>query len=115
MLTPRSRRGFHGVMKRWGFSGMPSDRLGTTKSHRRPGCIGSGRDKGRVWPGQKLPGHIGGDFRVMPGLQVLRINHRHNVLYVTGQAVPGEPGEFVKVYDTKVTPKYGSPLFHSIF
>ena len=49
-------------MKRWGFAGMPSGKYrGVTKSHRRPGCIGSGRDKGRVWPGQKMPGHVGGN------------------------------------------------------
>ena len=54
------RRGFQGVMKRWGFAGMPAGH-GVTKSHRRPGCIGSGRDKGRVWPGQKMPGHVGGN------------------------------------------------------
>ena len=46
------------MMKRWGFAGMPAE-AGVTKSHRRPGCIGSGRDKSRVWPGQKMPGHIG--------------------------------------------------------
>ena len=33
-------------MKRWGFHGMP-DMHGVTKSHRRIGCIGSGRAK--VW------------------------------------------------------------------
>ena len=47
-------------MKRHGFSGMPSDERGCTKSHRRIGTIGSGRDKHRVWPGQKMPGHVGG-------------------------------------------------------
>ena len=36
--------GFHGGMKRWGFHGMP-DMHGVTKSHRRIGCIGSGRAK----------------------------------------------------------------------
>ena len=39
-------KGFHGGMKRWGFHGMP-DMHGVTKSHRRIGCIGSGRAK--VW------------------------------------------------------------------
>ena len=47
-------RGFQGGMKRWGFRGMP-DTHGTTKSHRRIGAIGSGRAKGRIWPGQKMP------------------------------------------------------------
>ena len=58
LLLDSARRGFQGVMKRWGFHGMPATH-GVTKSHRRPGCIGSGRDKSRVWPGQKMPGHVG--------------------------------------------------------
>lgn len=45
-------RGFQGVMKRWGFKGMPATH-GVTKTHRRPGNIGSGGQKARVWPGQK--------------------------------------------------------------
>ena len=63
---------------------------GVTKSHRRPGCIGSGRDKSRVWPRQKMPGHMGGDQVWMPGLRVLRINYQEDVLYIMGQAVPGD-------------------------
>ena len=58
-------------MKRWGFKGMGHDVRGVTKSHRRPGCIGSGRDKSRVWPGQKMPGHMGGDFRFSPLFKIL--------------------------------------------
>lgn len=48
----RIDRGFQGVMKRWGFKGMPATH-GVTKTHRRPGNIGSGGQKARVWPGQK--------------------------------------------------------------
>ena len=92
-------------MKRWGFKGMGSDVRGVTKSHRRPGCIGSGRDKSRVWPGQKLPGHMGGNFRIFRGLEILRINYEENVIYLKGQAVPGENGEFVYLYDTKLKNK----------
>ena len=117
-----SRRGFQGVMKRWGFHGMPTDKHGCTKSHRRPGCIGSGRQKSRVWPGQKMPGHVGGGFHRVLGLKVLRINHKHNVIYVIGHAVPGEPGEFVKIYDCKMkakrfesTPKYFPTCFPEQF
>lgn len=99
-----ARRGFQGVMKRWGFSGMPALN-GVTKSHRRPGCIGSGRDKGRVWPGQKMPGHVGNAVITQRGLKILRINHKHNVIYVLGQAIPGENGEFVKLFDTKTVSK----------
>jgi len=100
ILGRSMRRGFQGVMKRWGFSGMPADKHGTTKSHRRPGCIGSGRDKSRVWPLQKMPGHMGGDRVWMSGLRVLRINYQEDVLYIMGLGVPGDSGEFVYVQDT---------------
>lgn len=54
-------RGFQGVMKRWGFKGMPASH-GVTKTHRRPGNIGAGGEKARVWPGTKMPGHMGNRY-----------------------------------------------------
>jgi len=93
-------RGFQGVMKRWGFHGMP-DTHGTTKSHRRGGCIGSGREKSRVWPGQKMPGNIGGLYRWYRGLRIWRINYAENVIYVSGPAVQGITGAVLQVCDTK--------------
>ena len=62
-------RGFQGVMKRWGFKGGPASH-GVTKTHRRPGNIGAGGGKARVWPGQKMPGHMGNRYRILYGLQV---------------------------------------------
>jgi len=94
-------RGFQGGMKRWGFRGQ-KDLHGTTKSHRRIGAIGSGREKSRVWPGQKMPGHVGGGFKWMCGLKVWRINHEESVLYVTGAGVPGNTGDTVQVCDTRM-------------
>lgn len=55
-------------MKRWGFHGMPATH-GVTKTHRRPGCIGMGRNR-RVQKGKKLPGHVGYRNRVARGLEV---------------------------------------------
>ncbi|XP_055298649.1 39S ribosomal protein L3, mitochondrial [Sitodiplosis mosellana] len=92
-------RGFQGVMKRWGFKGMPATH-GVTKTHRRPGNIGSGGAKARVWPGQKMPGHMGNRHRKLKGLQIVRINKEYNVMWVTGQNVPGEHNNFVYIYDT---------------
>jgi len=100
-----SRRGFQGGMKRHGFSGMPSDERGCTKSHRRIGNTGSGRTKHRVFPGQKMPGHVGGNFVTMPGLQIIRINYSYNVIYVLGQSIPGEQGELVKLFDSIIPSK----------
>lgn len=66
------QRGFQGVMKRWGFHGMPATH-GVTKTHRRPGCIGMGRDKS-VQPGKKMPGHVGYRYRMARGLKVIIFN-----------------------------------------
>ncbi|XP_037094787.1 39S ribosomal protein L3, mitochondrial-like [Pollicipes pollicipes] len=92
-------RGFQGVMKRWGFAGQPATH-GATKTHRRPGGIGSGANKARVWPGQKMPGHMGGRYRSLRGLKILRINTKYDVIYVRGPAVPGDHNSYVLIYDT---------------
>lgn len=69
MNSIRIDRGFQGVMKRWGFKGMPASH-GVTKTHRRPGNIGSGGAKARVMPGTKMPGHMGNRWRVLRGVRV---------------------------------------------
>jgi large subunit ribosomal protein L3 len=78
--------GFQGAMHRWGFRGMPA--LRTTKSHRRVGSTGSKGDA-RVWPGKRMPGHMGFEWRNMGALEVVRINPIENVIYVKGN-VPGD-------------------------
>ncbi|XP_034251747.1 39S ribosomal protein L3, mitochondrial [Thrips palmi] len=91
-------RGFQGVMKRWGFKGMRATH-GVTKTHRRPGNIGAGGGKARVWPGKKMPGHMGGKTRTLRGLKILRINTEYNVLYVIGQNVPGQINSYTYIHD----------------
>lgn len=56
-------------MKRWGFKGLPASH-GVTKSHRRPGNVGGGGAIARIWPGTKMPGHVGNEQRTQLGLQV---------------------------------------------
>ncbi|XP_055913794.1 39S ribosomal protein L3, mitochondrial [Eupeodes corollae] len=91
--------GFQGVVKRHGFKGMPASH-GVTKTHRRPGNIGGGGEKGRVWPGTKLPGHMGNRFRKIKGLRIWRINTKYNVMWVSGSSVPGVTNGLVYIYDT---------------
>lgn len=88
-------------MKRHGFSGMPASH-GVTKTHRRPGNIGGGGEKGRVWPGTKLPGHMGNRYRIQRGLKIWRINTKYNVLWVQGTAISGDTNSVVYIYDTKL-------------
>ncbi|XP_049869462.1 39S ribosomal protein L3, mitochondrial [Pectinophora gossypiella] len=92
-------RGFQGVMKRWGFKGMPASH-GVTKTHRRPGNIGAGGEKARVWPGTKMPGHMGNSWRTLRGVKILRMNTKHNVLWMLGVGIPGETGAICYLYDT---------------
>ena len=66
----RTDYGFQGVVKRHGFKGGPASH-GATKWHRRGGTLGTGRNKARVWPGAKMPGHMGSERRYNRGLQVL--------------------------------------------
>ncbi|XP_014478809.1 PREDICTED: 39S ribosomal protein L3, mitochondrial-like [Dinoponera quadriceps] len=91
-------RGFQGVMKRWGFRGMPATH-GVTKTHRRPGNIGSGGTKARVMPGTKLPGHMGNKWRILRGVKILRINTKYNVLWIHGE-IAGETNNYCYMYDT---------------
>lgn len=94
-------RGFQGVMKRWGFKGMPASH-GVTKTHRRPGNIGAGGGKARVWPRTKMPGHMGAKRRIHRGLKVWRVNTKYNILYVQGLGVPGETNSVIHVYDSRL-------------
>ncbi|TKR68050.1 hypothetical protein L596_024096 [Steinernema carpocapsae] len=87
--------GFQGGMHRWGMRGMPT--RNTTKSHRRIGSVGSTGDA-RIWPGKRMPGHMGYEWITLSGLKVLRINPEYQVIYVKGN-VPGEVGDFVHIKD----------------
>lgn len=52
--------GFQGVMKRHGFHGLRASH-GVSISHRSGGSYGANQDPGRVWPGKKSPGRMGGN------------------------------------------------------
>lgn len=85
-------------MKRWGFKGQPATH-GQTKTHRRPGCIGT-QGMARVWRGKKMPGFMGNQLRKLKGLKVLRINTEYNVMYVIGKNIPGPTGAMLHIHDT---------------
>lgn len=87
--------GFQGGVHRWGMKGQPA--LNTTKSHRRIGSVGSTGDA-RVWPGKRMPGHMGYEWRTVSGLEVVRMNIDKQVIYVKG-SVPGDIGEILLLKD----------------
>jgi len=80
-------KGFAGVMKRWGFHGGPRTH-GQSDRARAPGSIGAGTDPGRVIPGKKMPGRMGGKRVTVPGLKIAEIDEGLGMIKVAG-SVPG--------------------------
>ncbi|PVD20374.1 hypothetical protein C0Q70_18528 [Pomacea canaliculata] len=103
--------GFQGVIKRWGMKGMPASH-GVTKSHRKMGSSGGGREKAGIWKGKKMPGHMGDRNRITKGIRIWRINTKYNVLYLHGPSVPGSIHTYVRIYDTILPHKRPNPDDH---
>lgn len=80
-------KGFAGVIKRHHFSSNRASH-GNSISHRKPGSIGQAQDPGRVFPGKRMPGHMGAKRRTAQNLEVVRIDADRSLLLVRG-AVPG--------------------------
>jgi len=89
-------KGFAGVMKRHNFAGGPGGH--GSLFNRRPGSIGASAYPSRVWPGKKLPGHMGDVTVTVKNLKIIEVRPEQNLLFVRG-AVPG--GENALVLITK--------------
>jgi large subunit ribosomal protein L3 len=92
-------RGTAGVMKRWGFAGMPASH-GTKKKHRHPGSIGQRKSPGRVYKGKRMAGHYGAETVTTLGLEVVEVRPDDHVILIKG-AVPGPTGGLVVLRDSK--------------
>lgn len=92
-------KGFQGVMKRHGFHGLRASH-GVSVSHRSAGSMGMNQDPGRVFPGKKMPGRMGGDQTTKQNLEVLRIDTIRDIILVRGN-VPGPEGGHVLLSDAK--------------
>lgn len=79
-------KGFAGVMKRHNFGGGPDGH--GSMFNRAPGSIGASAYPSRVWPGKKLPGHMGDVTTTTKNLKVVDVRPDQNLLFVRG-AVPG--------------------------
>ena len=87
-VTGRSKgKGFSGVIKRHNFSSNRATH-GNSRSHNVPGSIGMAQDPGRVFPGKRMPGHLGDVTKTVQLLEVARIDTARQLLLVRG-AVPG--------------------------
>jgi large subunit ribosomal protein L3 len=87
-------KGFQGVVKRHGFSGVGMATHGQHDRQRAPGSIGSSSYPSRVFKGTRMAGRMGGDQVKLKGIQILKIFTDKNVLVVKG-SVPGSNGSYV--------------------
>ncbi|MGH8728098.1 MAG: 50S ribosomal protein L3 [Burkholderiales bacterium] len=80
-------KGFAGVIKRHHFRSNRASH-GNSVSHRKPGSIGQNQDPGRVFPGKRMPGHMGAANRTAQNLEIVRIDEARQLILVKG-ALPG--------------------------
>lgn len=93
-VTGRSiGKGFAGGVKRWNFRRGPMAH--GSKYHRGPGSL-QARDASRVFPGRRMPGHLGDERVTIRGLEVLSVDPEKNLMLVHG-AVPGAKGSLLMV------------------
>ena len=87
-------KGFQGVIKRHGQHRGPMGH--GSMYHRRPGSMGPTSTPGRVFPGKKLPGHMGNVTVTIQNLEVIKVDLDKNVILVKG-SVPGAKGSILKI------------------
>src|ERR1700691_576512 len=94
-------RGFAGVVRRHGFGGVP-------RSHGHmfqvQGSIGASSFPSRVFPGQRMPGHMGAAQITVRNLRIRGIDLEDNLLLVEG-AVPGHRDAYVLISKAKAPPR----------
>ena len=94
-------RGFAGVVRRHHFGGGP-------KSHGHmfqvQGSIGASSFPSRVFPGQRMPGHMGVDQVTVRNLRIRGIDLDENLMMVEG-AVPGPRDGYVLISKSKAPPR----------
>jgi large subunit ribosomal protein L3 len=94
-------RGFAGVVRRHKFAGGP-------KSHGHmfqvQGSIGASSYPSRVFPGQRMPGHMGAEQVTVRNLRIRGIDLDENLLMVEG-AVPGSREGYVLISKAKAPPR----------
>jgi len=87
-------KGFQGVVKRHGFSGVGGQTHGQHNRGRAPGSLGASSFPSRVLPGMRMAGRTGGQQVEAMDLKVVKLMAEENILIVKG-SVPGPKGGYV--------------------
>jgi large subunit ribosomal protein L3 len=87
-------KGFQGVVKRHGFSGVNDATHGQHNRGRAPGSLGASSFPSRVFKGMRMGGHDGNKAVKTLNLKVVKIIPEQNILMLKG-SVPGANGSYV--------------------
>ncbi|MDR0790531.1 MAG: 50S ribosomal protein L3 [Bacteroidales bacterium] len=89
-------KGFQGVVKRHGFSGVGDKTHGQHDRLRAPGSVGASSYPSRVFKGLRMAGRMGGSRVKVQNLQILKIIEEKNLVLIKG-SVPGAKGSILKI------------------
>lgn len=89
-------KGFQGVVKRHGFSGVGMQTHGQHNRLRAPGSVGASSFPSKVFKGMRMAGRTGGVRVKTTNLEIIKVIKEQNLLVLKG-AIPGAKGSFVIV------------------
>lgn len=89
-------KGFQGVVKRHGFSGVGGQTHGQHNRMRAPGSLGASSFPSRVLKGMRMAGRTGGNRVKAQNLQVVKVLAEKNLLIVKG-SIAGAKGSYVMI------------------
>jgi large subunit ribosomal protein L3 len=89
-------KGFQGVVKRHGFSGVGGATHGQHNRLRAPGSMGASSFPSRVWRGKRMAGQTGCENVTVSNLQVVKVIAENNILLIKG-SVPGSIGTYLVI------------------
>lgn len=91
-------KGFQGVVKRHGFSGVGGRTHGQHNRERAPGSIGQASDPSRVFKGMRMGGRTGNQQVKHKNSVIVKIIKDSNLLLIRGP-VPGPAGRVVQIHN----------------
>jgi large subunit ribosomal protein L3 len=89
-------KGFQGVIKRHGFSGVGDSTHGQHDRLRAPGSLGGSSWPSRVFKGMRMAGQTGNKNIKVLNLKVMKIIPENNLLLLKG-SVPGAKGSYIVI------------------
>ncbi|MCC6722178.1 MAG: 50S ribosomal protein L3 [Bacteroidia bacterium] len=89
-------KGFQGVVKRHGFSGVGGATHGQHNRLRAPGSVGASSFPSKVLKGMRMAGRTGGNKVKVTNLEILKVDTENNLLVVKG-CVPGFNGSVLLI------------------